>query len=128
MFVDTNVLVSAFATRGLCADLFREIVVRHELIIGQVVVEEFERVMGTKFKVPRGDVRALLDYLAEFETIARPATRVEGSVRDPDDEWILASALAGRADVLVTGDPDLLCLRDAGVEVLSPRQFWERLR
>tara|TARA_Y100000590_G_C15710915_1_gene1010249 strand:+ start:1307 stop:1432 length:126 start_codon:yes stop_codon:yes gene_type:complete len=38
VFLDTNVLVSAFATRGLCADVMRVILTEHELLIGEVVL------------------------------------------------------------------------------------------
>ena len=47
---------------------------------------------------------------------------------NPADAVIVASALAGRAEVFVTGDKELLDLGNAeGMPVLSPRQFWERL-
>lgn len=51
-------------------------------------------------------------------------------VRDPDDAWVLASALAAGAEVLVTGDEDLLDLRDDVEEILitNPRGLWELLR
>jgi predicted nucleic acid-binding protein len=50
-------------------------------------------------------------------------------LRDASDEWIVASALAGRADVIISGDGDLLVLgREAPVPVLSPRQFWDSLQ
>ena len=47
--------------------------------------------------------------------------------RDPDDDWVLATALAGQADAIVTGDADLLVLDVfQGIAILSPRQFIER--
>ncbi|HEX9670444.1 MAG TPA: putative toxin-antitoxin system toxin component, PIN family [Thermoanaerobaculia bacterium] len=48
--------------------------------------------------------------------------------RDPDDDWVLATAVAGEAEVIVTGDGDLLDLRSyRGIAILSPRAFLERL-
>jgi predicted nucleic acid-binding protein len=38
VFLDTNVLISAFATRGLCAELFRSVIAEHELVLGEVVL------------------------------------------------------------------------------------------
>lgn len=38
VFLDTNVLVSAFATRGLCADLMRHVLAEHDLITGEVII------------------------------------------------------------------------------------------
>ena len=48
--------------------------------------------------------------------------------RDPDDDWVLATAVAGQAEAIVTGDGDLLALgKYQGVAILTPRQFIERL-
>jgi predicted nucleic acid-binding protein len=50
-------------------------------------------------------------------------------VRDPDDRWVLASAIAGRADVLVTCDADLLAVAwKSPVRIVDPRGFWTLLR
>lgn len=51
----------------------------------------------------------------------------EGVCRDPDDDWVLATALAGEAEAIVSGDADLLTLGShAGIQILSPRQFVSR--
>lgn len=50
-------------------------------------------------------------------------------LRHVQDEWILASAVAAHADVLVTGDEELLALRKVrGIPIVSPRGLWEMLR
>jgi predicted nucleic acid-binding protein len=49
--------------------------------------------------------------------------------RDPDDQWVLASAIASRVDVLVTGDRDLLDIAaDASIRIVDPRGFWDLVR
>lgn len=49
-------------------------------------------------------------------------------IRDPDDRWIVASAEAAKADLLVTGNQDLLSVAGkAPLPILSPRAAWERL-
>lgn len=88
VFLDTNVLVSAFATRGLSADVFRLVLAEHE-----------------------------------------PDKPLPVPIRDHDDRWVLASAVAGRADVLLTGDKDLLQAAPPGpLRILDPRGFWELSR
>lgn len=53
----------------------------------------------------------------------------EPACRDPDDDWVLATAVAGEAEVIVTGDADLLDLRTyRGIAILSPRGFLEHLQ
>ena len=125
VFLDTNVLVAAVATRGLCADVLRLVLVHHELVTSAVVMEELLRVLSEKIRVPDELVRGARELLEVF--IAPAVADHEGpllSIRDESDVAVVRSALAAGADVLVTGDRDLLepnC-------VLSPRAFWELLR
>jgi predicted nucleic acid-binding protein len=69
-----------------------------------------------------------LAQLNEEAEIVTPAELRGGVCRDEDDDVVLAMALAGKADVIVTGDEDLLVLKKfRGIEILSPRQFLELL-
>lgn len=129
VFLDTNVLVSAFATRGLCADLLREILARHQLLIGEVVLVELERALTRKLEVPAPIVQEILDSLREHEVVPRPQAPADCGLEDPGDEWIVASAQTAEADVLVTGDTGLLKARDRiDLPILAPRAFWNLLR
>ncbi len=129
VFFDTNVLVSAFTTRGLSADLTRLVIAQHELLTGEVNLSEFRRVLRDRFRVPPSEISALERQLREHTVVARPAAASGIEVRDPDDAWVLASAIAGGADILVTGDKDLLTIAAAApLPVLDPRACWERLR
>ena len=130
VFLDTNVLVAAFATRGLCADVLRLVLAEHELLVSATLIEELTRALTRKVRVPEQVVReivAFLDASASFvEGTPEPPPVV---VRDPDDAVILGEALAGGADVLVTGDQDLLVLDSVGaLRILDPRGFWELIR
>ena len=61
--------------------------------------------------------------------IHKPDTVLSVKVRDADDAWVLASAVAGQAELLVTGDDDLLVLAaKAPLPIVSPREAWTRLR
>lgn len=125
MFLDTNVLVSAFASRGLCADLFRYVLVEHELLVGEVVLIELNRVLADRVKVPQQTVAEIERLLREQQLVRKPDRHLSLGLRDAGDEWIVASAVAGKADALVTGDDDILHEKDRiSVPVFSPRQFW----
>jgi putative PIN family toxin of toxin-antitoxin system len=129
VFLDTNVLVSAFATRGLCADLLRQILARHQLLVGEIVLAELEKALTRKLKVPAPTVREILASLREHEVVPQPQAAADYGIEDPDDAWIVASAEAAEADVLVTGDTDLLDARDRlDLPILDPRAFWNLLR
>jgi putative PIN family toxin of toxin-antitoxin system len=128
VFLDTNILVAAFATRGLCADVMRAVLAEHQLIMGEVVVNELGQVLIQRIRLPAATVKEILTFLREQELVPKPSAPWEVPIRDPDDRWILASAMAGRADVLVTGDRDLLELADAApLPILNPRAFWDLL-
>lgn len=128
MYLDTNVLVSAVATRGLCADLFEAILADHDLVLGETVLVELHRVLGRKVRLAPKTVAELDAFLRRQGAVVRGGRLLRLKVRDPSDRRILAEAVAGRADVLVTGDRDLLVLAGrAPVPILSPREFWDRV-
>ena len=53
VFFDTNVLIAAFATRGLCADLFAHVLLEHELVVGESGPGELRTKLRTKLKLPK---------------------------------------------------------------------------
>jgi putative PIN family toxin of toxin-antitoxin system len=128
IFLDTNVLVSAFATRGLCADLFRHVVSEHELIVGEVVLDELRRILLRRFKVPAETVKSIEILLRDHTVVPRPERTLSLGLRDSDDEWVVASAVAASADIIVTGDGDILTAKKLPVRAVNPRGLWELLR
>jgi len=129
VFLDTNVLVSAFATRGLCADVFRHILAEHDLITGEVVIVELRRVLRHRIKVPPPTIAAIEQLLRDQVVVPKPAEPHPLPIRDAGDRWVLASAVAGKADVLVTGDSDLLEMASrAPLRIVDPRGFWDMVR
>ena len=127
--LDTNVLIAALATRGLCADVLRTVLAEHELVIGEVILTELRRVLTKKFKMPADRVDAIEAIFDPFPVLPKPAAPTDIPVRDPSVRWIAATALAGEAEILVTGDDDLLAVAgDAPIRIVAPRAFWELLR
>ncbi|MBI2896451.1 MAG: putative toxin-antitoxin system toxin component, PIN family [Deltaproteobacteria bacterium] len=129
VFFDTNVLVSAFATRGLCADLFAHILIEHELVVGEVVLSELRKNLRQKLGLPKSTIDEIEALLRESTVVRRPPKHLGLGIGDPDDEWVVASAVEGGADVLVTGDQAVLDIaRRAPLRIVSPRGLWELLR
>ena len=127
--LDTNVLIAAFATRGLCEDVLRTVLAEHELIVSEFILAELERVLVEKLKMPRARARAVTDFVRDAAHVVKPADPATWPENDPDDRWIVATAIAGEAQVLVSGDRDLLNASEASpFEVVNPRGFWERLK
>jgi len=129
VFLDTNVLVSAFTARGMSCDLVRLLLAEHELMTGEVNLTELKRVLRDRFHA-RPELIASVEAQLRAETIVpKPREPSALPIRDPDDRWVLASAIAGNADLLVTGDQDLLSIASlAPLPILDPRGCWERLR
>jgi putative PIN family toxin of toxin-antitoxin system len=130
IFADTNVLVSAFTARGLCADLFEIILADHHLITGEIVLNELERVLIEKLNIPRDKVAETFLFLRKYHIEPIPDKPSDVKVRDEDDRWVLESALRVEADILVTGDKDLLVLSKeiSQIKIISPRGFWDLLK
>jgi putative PIN family toxin of toxin-antitoxin system len=129
VFLDTNVLASAAATRGLCADVVREVFGSHELFISKQVLAELRGVLRLKFRVSQDLIDDFIWLLEEDSVPAEPAHLPKIELKDRDDLAIVGAAITAGVEVLVTGDKELLDLgRIANLEILSPRQFWERLK
>lgn len=129
VFLDTNVLVSAFAARGLCADLFELVLLQHELILSRSVLRELEKALRQKVKLPARDAAAIIDFLADQAEHLTESSRPVAAAVDADDAIVLGSALEGQAEVFVTGDTKVLALRHHGeLRIVSPRAIWELLQ
>ncbi len=129
VFLDTSVLASAAATRGLCADVLRQVFASQQLFISKQVLNQLNGVLRLKFGVSEDLVDEFLWLLQQDILLAEPGKLPRVELQDKDDLPILAAAIAVGAEVLVTGDKELLALGHIeGLEILSPRQFWEKLK
>lgn len=125
--LDTNVLVAALVADGLCRDLVRRRVRSHELCSSEVLLKELATTLRRKFKVTAADIPWLEEYRAKA-ILCKPLPLPAPVCRDPDDDLVLATAIEAKVEMIVTGDEDLLILRQyAGIRILSPRQFLEHL-
>lgn len=125
VFPDTNVLASAFATRGLCEDVLRETLLSHHLIVAEPLLKELERVLIKKFRVPDTIVKETLLFLKENAVVVKLKNKRTIPIQDKDDVLILSCAIEGKADVFVTGDRELLHFKQLdNMKIISPREFW----
>ncbi len=123
----TNVLYAAFAAKGFCEEVVDEAAGACELIWSDTLREEFETVLGRRQEIGPATRVALAAYVELCEFV-KPEPLDDRVCRDKSDDVVLATGLAGKADVIVTGNNDLLVLKKfRGIRVLSPRQFLELL-
>jgi putative PIN family toxin of toxin-antitoxin system len=129
VFLDTNVLVSAAATRGLCADVLREILVSHQLIVSAPLIAEIKDVLHTKIGIPQEIISDFLEVVTQDSILSENTKLKNIDINDKEDILILSTALNGDAELFVTGDKELLDLeRIQSMRIVSPRKFWETLR
>lgn len=129
VYFDTNVVLAAFATRGLCADLFAHVLLEHELLIGETVLRELRSKLRIKLKLSKRAIDEIDALLRDQVVVSTPQKHLHLDISAADDEWIVAEAMAGDADVLVTGDAALQKLgKRAPLPIVSPRGLWDRLR
>ena len=126
VFLDTNVLASAFGTRGLCADVLQIILEKHELVTGELVIEGLRRALSTKFGMPADIVKGYERFLRGYHVEPEPRQLPNLNLSERADLMIVASAIDARAELLITGDKGMLELKKKpkGLRIISPREFW----
>lgn len=91
-------------------------------------LKELGEQLVSKGKFTRAEAKEVVDAVRKDAEQVSPAHLAKRVCRDPDDDWILATAVAGSADLIVTGDKDLLVLRRfQGIPIVTPRGFLELL-
>ena len=129
VFLDTNILASALATRGLCADVLRVILANEELVTSVEVLVELKRVLVKKFRMPKQLAVEVMAFLKLDTAISAASINYVVIFADKDDALILSAALSAQSDVFVTGDKLVLGLKKIGkMRILSAREYWESLR
>ncbi len=127
--LDTNVLVAAFGSRGLCEAVYQVCLAQHEIVLSGHILRETRRGLTAKMKLGSQHADEIISALRDTATIVQPAKVPAGACGDETDLPVLGTLLAGPADCLVTGDQDLLELKEfRGLPILSPRVFHDRLR
>ena len=126
--MDTNVLVSALATRGLCADLYERLLTEHEVVICEPVVAEVLDILQRKFRAMAELLIKVEAELRLLQVIPAQVTAPSLPIKDRDDPWIIACALQADVACFVTGDAELLALGMVGkLPINSPRDCWNQI-
>lgn len=125
--LDTNVLVAALVANGLCHEVLQRSIRLRVLASSAPLLAELEETLHKKFTVTSAS-QVFLDAYRQSVILVEPAALPAPVCRDADDDVVLATAVAASAAAIVTGDQDLLVLRDySGIPIISPRTFVEFL-
>ncbi len=126
VILDTNVIIAAFATRGLCSAVFELCLDRFDLVLSEAILQETRHHLKDKITLPHAQCEAIVAFLRDHAAIAELEDLREAVCRDPHDRHLLCLAHRTAADYLVTGDKDLLSLgRYQTTAIVTPRSFWD---
>jgi uncharacterized protein len=126
---DTNIFVSAFVIPGRQAEaaLLKTVEGEAQLVVSRAIIHELLDVLARKFGRDPEELAHIAVFVAELADVVQPRRKL-GVLRDDADNRILECALAGRADVIVTGDRAMLKLGEyQGVRIVTLREFLQIL-
>lgn len=129
VILDTNVIISAFAARGLCQSVFELCIDQYEIILSEDLIKEIRGNLLKKLRVPDQVTEEIISYLRTKAKIETAYDLEKNICRDPDDDKILGLAKNAKPDYIITGDNDLLVLEEFEItKIITPRKFWEIIR
>ena len=126
--LDANVVIAAFAARGLCEAVFELCLNSHNIIMSEHLLFEIHKSLIKKIKLPDKSTNEIIALLRDNCRIMDPVELPSTVCRDPNDVPVLGLAIQAKADYIITGDKDLLVLKEfRSIPILSPRDFSKKL-
>jgi putative PIN family toxin of toxin-antitoxin system len=126
VFFDTNVIISSLVTHGHAAEVFEHCLSNHDCYASDQVLKELKEKLKDKFGYSKLEIKTALDLLRNNIKIIKDYAELPKTIcRDDDDDNILAAAISGKVDCILTGDKDLLVLKNhKSINIISPKGFW----
>lgn len=133
--LDTNIIISSLLKKEGTAAELRNAWLKDAFIIAisPTLLEELQDVLSRPWfaKASRFNPEEIVEFLSRLaqESVIKEPDHVEAILRDPDDDHVLAAALACEAHCIVSGDQDILTLQPAfkNIEILTLRQFLDSI-
>ena len=135
--LDANIFVSAvISPSGLCSQIIQHITQNSnlfELVLSPLISEEIYRSL-TRPRIllySKKSAPEMMSWLESLDALALQVTDAQllsHSCRDPDDDKYLSAAITANAHTIVSGDKDLLVLKEiGGILIMTPRDFYKKL-
>jgi putative PIN family toxin of toxin-antitoxin system len=126
--LDSSVLIAAHIGRaGVCAELLEDVLLHHDLVISDFILEELGRKLVEKFNFPKRDADLVGAFLRRVGTVVQPTDLPRDLCRDPTDVPVLGTAVAGGCTLLVSVDRDLLDMQKIhDIPIIRPGEYWRR--
>lgn len=126
VFLDTNVIISAFITHGHATELMEYCLINHKIYTSDLIIKEVKKNLKTKFVYSDEGISEVINFIkSNFINVGKYKKLQETISRDVDDDKVLAAAVFENVDCIVTGDKDLLIIKNyKNISILSPGDFW----
>jgi|SRR3989338_3849740 len=123
---DTNVIISGFVSQGYSFDVIKDAANKHEVYCTEYLLKETQKNLSTKFPLSHEAVSSIINTVKKQFTFGKTANTIEKISRDPKDDQILADAVTNDVDIIVTGDKDLLEIKNyKGIKIITPKDYWK---
>ena len=111
----------------MCAELLEDLLLHHELVISEFILEELRRKLGEKFNFPKRETDQVAAFLRRVGIVVLPADLPSELCREPMDLQVLGTAVAGECALLISVDRDLLDMRSVHeIPIIRPGEYWRR--
>ena len=121
---DTNIIISSVFWQGNPYEVVRRgILGEYQLVTSAEILDEVVNKLRNKFQYPEESIQELIDILLNYCYVVEVKSKFD-VVRDKKDNKIVECAFDGKVDYIVTGDPDLLELKEfKGIKIIKPKNF-----
>ena len=126
--LDSSVLIAAHISRaGVCAELLEDLLMHHELVTSEFILEELGRKLVEKFRFPEREAGQVAAFLRRAAVVVEPVDLPPDVCRDPTDVPVLGTAVGGECALLISVDRDLLDIQHINeIPIIRPGEYWRR--
>jgi putative PIN family toxin of toxin-antitoxin system len=124
--LDSSVLIAAHISRaGVCAELLEDVLMHHELVTSEFILEELGRKLVEKFHFPSRESDHVAAFLRRVAIVVVPADLPASICRDGNDIPVLGTAISVACSMLIGVDRDLLDMRRIqDIPIVRPGEYW----
>jgi putative PIN family toxin of toxin-antitoxin system len=127
--VDTNIIISSIFWKGKPYEVVRKGVMGdYQLVTSLEILDEVVDKLRNKFQFPEENIEDLINILLTYSHIVETTSKFN-AVRDKKDNKIVECAFDGKANYIITGDPDLLIIKEfMGIKIVKAGKFLEEIK
>jgi len=126
LVLDTNIFISSFFWGGNPRKLITRIIDGEDTLFvsNEILDEVFSVMLRPKFNVNHRQITHFINSIEEISCRVAPLGIIHGICRDNDDDKILECAILGDVDFIISGDSDLLSLKDfQGIPIITASEY-----